>query len=168
MPPSPDAADGQRLVARGRRGALGLAVGLGLGAVAPAGAQAPSRAGDADADAVTATVLGFHAALAAGQATAAAELLAPDAVVLEQGELQTRAEYLAHHLAEDIAFAKAVPARRGSTAVSVVGDVAWATSTSVIQGTYQARALNLTGTELMVLSRSPGGWRIRAIHWSSR
>jgi hypothetical protein len=35
-------------------------------------------------------------------------------------------------------------------------------------GTFQGRAVDLLGSELMVLSRSPDGWRIRAIGWSSR
>ena len=118
--------------------------------------------------AISATVEGFHAALSAGNAQAAAKLLAPDAVVMEGGETQTRSAYVAHHLLEDIKFAKAVPTRRGKTDVKVAGDVAWASSSSVTQGMYQSKALNLMGAELMVLTRTSTGWQIRAIHWSSR
>jgi ketosteroid isomerase-like protein len=121
-----------------------------------------------DAAGVAATVHGFHAALSSGDAEAAARLLAADAVVLEGGAKETRDEYVGHHLLEDIKFAKAVPNTRSRPEVTVVGDVAWAVSTSVMQGTYQASALNLVGAELMVLTRTSSGWQIRAIHWSSR
>ena len=65
-----------------------------------------------DSTAILATVTAFHAALAAGDSAAALALLAPDAVVLESGEVETRAEYAAHHLAADIEFSRAVPSQR--------------------------------------------------------
>ena len=132
--------------------------------VQSAGAQAVGT----DASAVAATVQSFHAALSSGNAEGAASLLAPDAVVLEGGEKETREEYIGHHLLEDIKFAKAVPSTRGQPEVTVAGDVAWVSSTSVTQGTYQSKALNLIGAELIVLTRTASGWQIRAIHWSSR
>lgn len=52
--------------------------------------------------------------------------------------------------------------------VSVRGDVAWASSTSTTTGQLRGRAVNSPGAESMVLTREPTGWRIRAIHWSSR
>jgi ketosteroid isomerase-like protein len=106
-------------------------------------------------------------AVSSGDAEAAARLLAPDAVVLEGGQKEARKEYVGHHLLEDIKFAKAVPSTRGQPEVTVAGDVAWASSTSVTQGTYQSKALNLIGAELIVLTRTSSGWQIRAIHWSS-
>jgi ketosteroid isomerase-like protein len=121
-----------------------------------------------DAAAVAAVVESFHAALSSGNAETATRLLAPDAVVMEGGDKETRIEYVGHHLLEDIKFAKAVPSTRGHPEITVVGDVAWASSTSVTQGTYQSKALHLVGAELMVLTRTPSGWQIRAIHWSSR
>jgi ketosteroid isomerase-like protein len=123
---------------------------------------------DAEAAAVAATVHSFHAALASGDATAATRLLAPDAVVLEGGDKETRKQYVEHHLLEDIKFAKAVPSTAGVPEITVVGDVAWSISTSVMHGTYQSKTLNLVGAELMVLTRTSSGWQIRAIHWSSR
>jgi hypothetical protein len=38
----------------------------------------------------------------------------------------------------------------------------------VAQGEFRARAVNSVGAELAVLTRAGDGWRIRAIHWSSR
>jgi ketosteroid isomerase-like protein len=136
---------------------------LFLGIVQIAGA----RGEESQTTDVAATVLAFHAALAAGNAKAAANLLAPDAMILEGGERETREAYVTHHLPEDIKFSRAVPGTHGPIDVVISGDVAWATSTSVTQGTYQSKPLKLVGAELMILSRTPSGWQIRAIHWSS-
>lgn len=118
--------------------------------------------------AIVAVVDAFHAALAAGDSTGALALLAPDAIVLESGDLETRAEYAAHHLAADIAFTKAVPSTRVTTQVHQAGDAAWVASVTTSKGSYRDRAIASQGAELMVLSRTEAGWRIRAIHWSSR
>src|SRR2546423_13697514 len=61
---------------------------------------------DDTADIKTA-VEGFHRALAQYDRPAALALLAPNALILESGESQTRAEYEREHLAEDIEFASA-------------------------------------------------------------
>lgn len=121
-----------------------------------------------DSAAVARAVTDYHAALARGDSVAALALLAPDAVILESGGLESRDEYRSHHLPGDIGFARAVPSRRGPIKVTLAGDVAWAVSSSETTGTFRDRAINSTGVELMVLSRTPEGWRIRAIHWSSR
>ncbi len=127
---------------------------------------APSAA--LDSAAVVATVAGFHAALAAGDSTAALSFLDEDVVVLESGGVETREEYRSHHLAGDIAFTRAVPSTRAPMRVRIAGDAAWASSTSVTQGTFNGRAINSAGAELMVLRRTAAGWKISAIHWSSR
>jgi ketosteroid isomerase-like protein len=127
-----------------------------------------AQGADAEAAAVASVVGAYHAALEAGDAQAASRLLAPDAVILENGDRETRRQYLEHHLQADIEFAQAVPTRHSNIDVSISGDVAWAISTSVTQGTYKAKALDLVGAELMVLSNTPAGWVIRSIHWSSR
>ena len=121
-----------------------------------------------DSTAVASTVSGYHAALARGDATGALRLLAADAVILENGSLETREEYRSHHLPADMEFAQAVPTRRGALQITVSGDVAWAHSSSVTQGSFRERPINSAGAELVVLSRTATGWVIRAIHWSSR
>ena len=113
-------------------------------------------------------VRNYHAALLAADTQAVSRLLAPDAVILESGDRESRKEYLEHHLQADIKFAQAVPTRQSKIDVTLSGDVAWAISTSVTQGTYESKAVNLVGAELMVLTRNPTGWVIRSIHWSSR
>lgn len=128
-------------------------------------AQAPASA---DSAAVAQVVAAFHAALERGDSAAALALLADDAVVLESGGAETRAEYRAHHLPADIAFASAVASARTAHALHVRGDVAWATATSTARGTFRERPVQSQGAELMVLTRAPAGWLISAIHWSSR
>lgn len=117
---------------------------------------------------VVAVVQAFHAALLRGDSTAALALLSDDATILESGGRETKAEYRAHHLPADIAFVQAVRGESATPDVTVMGDVAWATSTSASRGEYKGRAVDAAGAELMVLSRTAAGWRIRAIHWSSR
>ena len=122
----------------------------------------------ADNAAVLATVKAFHDALARGDSAAVLQLLAPDVQVLESGGLETREQYRSHHLPGDMAYARAMPSVRAAETVVVSGDVAWVVGTSRTTGTYRERAINSAGAELMVLSRTAEGWRIRAIHWSSR
>lgn len=134
--------------------------------VAPSATEA--RAG-ADSAAVAQVVEAYHRALSTGDSVAALALLAPDAVVLESGGVETRAEYRNHHLQGDIAFAQALRAERSQVRVTVRGEAAWAWSTSVTRGSYRGRAVNSAGAELMVLTRTQDGrWLISAIHWSSR
>ncbi len=113
-------------------------------------------------------VVAYHAALATGDSTAPLALLAPDAIIVESGGIETRDEYRSHHLPGDIGFARAIKGERGPVRVVTQGDIAWATSTSTTQGEYRGRQINSASAELMVLSRGPNGWKIRAIHWSSR
>lgn len=121
-----------------------------------------------DSAAVVAVIDSYHRALATGDSVAALALLAADAVILESGGVETREEYRGHHLPGDIGFARAVPSKRGAVLVVVRGDAAWASSTSTTQGEYRGRQINSSGAELVVLSRETDGWKIRAIHWSSR
>lgn len=129
-----------------------------------------AQAVDADAAAVAQVVRNFHEALATGDSNSVKQLLAPDVVILESGGLETREEYLSHHLTGDIQFAQAVTTRRNPHQITVSGDVAWASSTTETQGTFRNRPVNTVGAELMVLSKTAKThtWIIRAIHWSSR
>jgi ketosteroid isomerase-like protein len=139
----------------------------GTATPAPA-APAPAVVMAPDSAAIAATVDRYHTALATGDSLAALQLLTEDALILESGGIETKEEYRSHHLPADIAFARAVPRERGPIHVTVRGDVAWAASSSTTRGEYQGRAINSAGAELMVLVRTADGWRISAIHWSSR
>ena len=120
-----------------------------------------------DSATIAGVVAQFHRALAAGDSAAVMRLLSSDVVILESGDSETRSHYEAEHLAADIAFSRATTSKRGAFRVVVAGDVAWVTSTDVTTGTYRGRAINSAGAEMMVLTRTPDGWRIRAVHWSS-
>jgi ketosteroid isomerase-like protein len=126
------------------------------------------RAAASDSAAAVATVEQFHRALANGDSLAALALMTEDVVVLESGGFETRAEFRAHHLGADIEFAQATRSARRVRSVTVRGDIAWVSSTSTVQGDFRGRAVSSTGAELAVLLRTPSGWRISAIHWSSR
>ncbi len=130
--------------------------------------NAQASAASTDSAAVVSTVARFHAALAAGDSAAALALLAPDVVVLESGGVERLADYRGHHLPADIAYARAVPSTRMLVRAEIRGDAAWVTGTSETRGTYRDRPIDSMGAELMVLSRHSEGWRIVAIHWSSR
>ena len=117
---------------------------------------------------VTSTVDAFHDALRRGDGPAAMKLLAPDAIILEGGGIETRAEYESHHFAADMEFAKAVPSTRSDVRVQLDGNAAWLTSASRTEGTFKERPINSRGAELMVLTKTADGWLIRAIHWSSQ
>ncbi|NUO37615.1 MAG: nuclear transport factor 2 family protein [Gemmatimonadaceae bacterium] len=118
---------------------------------------------------VAATVDRFHAALVAGDSATVLAMLAPDAIVLESGDVETRAEYRSHHLPADIEYARAISGTHRLVSVVVHGDAAWASSTSISQGRMKDRPINSAGAELMVLSRQArkSPWQIRALHWSS-
>ena len=138
---------------------------LGLALLHKAGVPLP---GVSDSTLVAAAITAFHAALTNGDSTGALSWLAPDVVVLEAGTRETRQEYRDHHLGADMQYARSTRTTRGPINVTVMGDAAWAESTSENSRTVEGRTTRSSGAELMVLSRTPQGWRIRAIHWSSR
>lgn len=151
-----------------KTGILAVVV-ISLSASAIAGAPPGKLAtgGHTDSAAVAAVVDRYHRAVADGDTVTALSLLATDALILESGDVETRGEYRSHHLSADIQFARAVPSARGPVRVAMRGDAAWAISTSKTQGVYRGRAIDSQGAELMVVTREPGGWKIRAVHWSS-
>ena len=116
---------------------------------------------------IIATVEAFHDALKKGDRGAAMALLAPDAQILEGGHAESREEYEKGHLAADIEFARAVSSQRENIIARQEGSAAWVTSGSRVSGSFKGRDVKSAGAELIVLSKTPDGWRIRAIHWSS-
>jgi ketosteroid isomerase-like protein len=130
-------------------------------------AASAADAASEDTAPVISVVNAFHDALGRGDSKAAMELLAPDAVILESGSAETRAQYEEHHLKEDITFAREVKSTRALLKIQVEGAAAWIIHTSRTTGSLRGRQIDSTGTELMVLGKNSLGWRIRAIHWSS-
>ncbi len=134
--------------------------------IAAAG-SAFAQQSDPDALAAQAVVRSFHEALRRGDVQAVQQLLAPDAVILESGHVESRQEYLSHHLSSDVEFAKAVPSKVTKSEATVSGQTAWVRSATVSQGKFRNRNIKLSGAELVVLTRNATGWEIRAVHWSS-
>ncbi|NOT46090.1 MAG: nuclear transport factor 2 family protein, partial [Acidobacteria bacterium] len=132
--------------------------------------QEPAPAQDAAATPASsgAAVEAFYGAMKAGDAAAAMALIAPDAVFLESGGLETRAEYEANHLPADIGFESQVNGTRGPLRIAFEGDAAWVIATTDYDGTFDGQPVAFTSAQLMVLTRDDGPWRIRTIHWSSR
>ena len=103
-------------------------------------AQSTTISAPVDSAAALAVVESFRRAIVKGDSVAAVALLDADLVVLESGDMETRKEYLGHHLGADMAFAKAVPEQRTVKSVTVAGDAAWVVSTNRTDGTFQGRA----------------------------
>lgn len=138
---------------------------VGLAILHKAGLPLP---GVGDSLLVAGAIAAFHESLATGDSAAALKWLAADVVILEAGTRETLQEYRDHHLGADIQYARSTRTTRGPINVTISGDAAWAESTSENSRTVEGRVTRSSGAELMVLSRTPVGWRIRAIHWSSR
>ena len=117
---------------------------------------------------VIATLESFYSAMKAGDATKAMTFIAPDAVFVESGRLETRAEYEKNHLPNDIAFERQVTGRRGQWQVKSNGNTAWAIATTDFEGTFEGSPVSFISAQLAVLSTDGDNWRIRSIHWSSR
>ena len=144
----------------------GVQPGWGADHIGPRSGPTPVQ--KPDSAAVVGVIEAFHNALEEADTMAVRRLLSDDVIVQEGGGMEDRAEYFSHHLSADMAFAGAVEAERRVVTVEIRGDVAWVASTSDRTGTFRGREIDLQGAELMVLTRGADGWRISAIHWSSR
>lgn len=153
-----------------RKSVRSAVVGVGLLLATSAGLNGQDHSeymmGGEDQEAVAAVVNAFHAALSSGNGEAAVALLADDVRIMEGGGMETKEQYHSGHLNSDMAFAQAVPRERSELNIVLAGDAAWVTSTSTTVGTYRGREIDSRGGELMVLARTPEGWKIRAISWS--
>ena len=124
----------------------------------------PTPAPPSEAD-VTAVVEAFYGGITASDTAAVMRLIAPDAVFVESGKIETRTEYEANHLPADIEFESKVKAQRGPLRVTFDGrDTAWVISTAEYDEGNPEKYIN---TQLMILTHDTGDWRIRSISWSS-
>jgi ketosteroid isomerase-like protein len=146
-----------------RRLRLSAIIGCLLSLAACTGQSAPPSDGD-----ITSVVESFYGAIKKGDAAAAMSVIAPDAVFLESGRLETRAEYEANHLPADIAFEKQVDGKRGPWQIKFDGNTAWAIALTEYDGTFDGSPVNFVSAQLVVLTRDAGNWLIRSVHWSSR
>jgi ketosteroid isomerase-like protein len=141
---------------------------IGCAALQASG-RAAAEDGSADSRAVSETIASFEAALRAGDFGRVSALLDPQLLVFEAGGAErSRDEYLAEHAKADAEFLKGARVEDGGTAVTVAGDAAWSTKTSVLQFERDGKPAAVYAAETMILRRGPDGWKIVHIHWSSR
>lgn len=110
----------------------------------------------------------FKAALAAGDSVRAIGYLHPDVIVYEGGHAETLIEYRSGHLGADMAFAAATTSETRQERVVLGDGMALYFGEHETTGEFRGRTIDSRGTESIVLVRTPEGWRIRHIHWSSR
>ena len=114
-----------------------------------------------------ATTEAFHEALAASDPAAVKELLDPEVLIFEAGNIERSLdEYEAHHLPADLKFMSSVTYRQERQTGHTEGDLAWISTEGrmTAKGTGPERI----GTETLILRKRSGEWRIVHIHWSSR
>jgi ketosteroid isomerase-like protein len=121
-----------------------------------------------DESAIRAVVMGFKAALVAGDSTAAIGYLHPDLVIYEAGHAESLAEYRSGHLAADMEFAAAVASQPIEQGLIVREDMAMWVSEGESRGEFRGRQIESHGTETIVLIPTDAGWKILHVHWSSR
>jgi ketosteroid isomerase-like protein len=129
----------------------------------PASVSAQSRESQ-----VTAVLESFYGAMKTGDKSAAMRVIAPDAVFVESGTLETRSQYEADHLPADVEFERQVSGKRSPWRVVFHGDAAWVIGTTEYEGTFDNKPVNFVSAQLAVLTSESGNWLIRSIHWSSR
>ena len=117
---------------------------------------------------VRAVVAAFGKALASGDSTGALALLHPDVVIFEGGGWETLEDYRRGHLRADISALQSLKQETLRDVIKISGDLALSTREYSTTGTRGERTIDNVGAETMVLLRTPSGWKIRHIHWSSR
>ena len=109
----------------------------------------------------------FHAALQKGDRDAVLALLAPEVSISEGGDTQTRDQYAAGHLGEDIAFLKAASIKPVSVGSMPMGNTAMVGSRSEIRTNTNGKAMAMLSSEMLTMKKTPNGWRITRIEWAS-
>jgi len=120
-----------------------------------------------DAD-VAAVLESFYGAIKRGDAKGAMSVIAPDALFVESGKLETRAQYEENHLPLDIDFEKQVTGKRDPLRITFKDDAAWVVATTAYDGKFEGARVQFVSAQLMVLTKDADAWTIRSIHWSSR
>ncbi|WP_053333735.1 DUF4440 domain-containing protein [Gemmatimonas phototrophica] len=145
-----------------------IALALCFGGLAPRVRAQATPASPSDSAAAAATVERFHQALSAHDSVTAVSLLAYDALILESGVIESRADYVGHHLAADMKAGQGAKRTKTVLRVTVIGEVAYVVTKTATPATNADGSNGSDMAELMLLSKSGTGWTIRAVHWSSR
>lgn len=140
-----------------------LTVGIAILVMAGLASAAETSSGEA----ASKVVAQFHAALKAGNADGASALLAATALVYESGYAETRDDYVSHHLAADIAFAKDTQRIVKNTRQQCDESVCVIMQSTETTGTFKGKSARGVGQETMVMRREGDTWKIQHVHWSS-
>lgn len=153
-----------------------FALSLALSAVtaAPTFAQSPAsgapmhRLSPAENDAVQ-MVDAFAAAIVAGQLDAARQFMAPDAVVVVNGQiLGNRDAYIDGAARSDAAALRTVERDILRREVSAGPDFGYVVSEKRMRVPGNAKGPSEVVVETMLIARMASGWKITHIHWSGR
>ena len=137
-------------------------------AVTLAAACTSSKSTPTDEADVKAAIESFYAAMKKGDAKGAMTFIAPDAMFVESGRLETRQQYEENHLPADIDFEKQITGKRGPWRITINGDTAWGIASTAYEGPVDGADVNFVSTQLAIVTRGEDGkWMIRSIHWSS-
>jgi ketosteroid isomerase-like protein len=131
----------------------------------PACGSTPTTHDDAE---VAAVLESFYGAITRGDPKAAMSVIAPDALFVESGKLETREQYEMNHLPADIDFEKQVTGKRDPLRITFKDDAAWVIATTTYDGKFEGSPVQFVSAQLMVLTKDADAWKIRSIHWSSR
>ena len=127
-----------------------------------------SRSKPTDQADVQAAIESFYSAMKKGDAKEAMAFIAPDAMFVESGRIETRQQYEDNHLPLDIDFEKQITGKRSPWRITVNGDTAWGIASTEYEGPVDGADVNFVSTQLAVVTRGEDGkWMIRSIHWSS-
>ena len=118
-----------------------------------------------DAEAAAAA---FHTALQTGDRTSVLAMLAPQVTISEGGQTQSRDQYAALHLAEDIALLKSARVKPVLTVSMPMGATAMVGSRSEIHTAHDGQPIAIASTEILTMKKTPSGWVITQIHWASQ
>ncbi|MDZ7715164.1 MAG: nuclear transport factor 2 family protein [Balneolaceae bacterium] len=110
----------------------------------------------------------FRMAIINNNAEKASSLLTDDARILETGGIETKEEYLSHHFHSDGKFLSAMERELKTQKVTSSAKTAWISTVSKMSGTYNDQDISIDSAELAVLVKTKDGWKISAVHWSSR
>ena len=153
-----------------------LCLALSAATSAPAFAQSPASAGTpaerrlspGENDAVQ-MVDAFAAAIVAGQLDAARQFMAPDAVVVANGQiLGNRDAYIDGAARSDAAALRTVDRDVLRREVSAGPDFGYVVSEKRMRVPGNTKGPSEVVVETMLIARTAAGWKITHIHWSGR
>jgi ketosteroid isomerase-like protein len=129
-----------------------------------------SAATSAQANEAVKVVNDFMTALASGQLEVARQLMAPDAVVMVNGQvLGDRDGYINGPAKGDYVALRSVQRELLHRDAKADAQLGWVLSEKRMRAAPGAQGpAELVLTETMLLARTPAGWKIAHIHWSGR